>query len=205
MPKGMLGLLPLSEIQGPRDEFEVNLASAEGEMWLREFKKYLRKEATWGVAVTSLSDTYPVTIDYSLSLANMIKASKYVWVKDIITEKMFPVKGQGVIAYELVLCHYNRRTESGEVKNLIRSVGLEPSPMEDLLAFGVKYPEEQRFYPIIALGSEAEVRYKRYLPVLHGFGSERSLCVNFYDQRWSGKCRFLARKVLVDHAQDDCA
>ncbi|MBI4136099.1 MAG: hypothetical protein HY481_00900 [Candidatus Vogelbacteria bacterium] len=43
----MLGRLPLSEIQGPRDDFEQKLASEEGEMWLEQFKLFLRKEPCW--------------------------------------------------------------------------------------------------------------------------------------------------------------
>ena len=47
MTKGMLGKLPLSEIQGPRDDFEQKLAGDDGEIWFFEFKRFLRKEPTW--------------------------------------------------------------------------------------------------------------------------------------------------------------
>jgi len=47
MSINMLGGLPLSEIQGPRDDFEQKLAGKEGELWLGEFKRFLRKEPCW--------------------------------------------------------------------------------------------------------------------------------------------------------------
>lgn len=43
----MLGNLLLSDIQGSRDEFEKHLAGPDGEMWLKKFKKFLRKENPW--------------------------------------------------------------------------------------------------------------------------------------------------------------
>jgi hypothetical protein len=45
--KGMLGKLPLSEIQGPRDDLEQRLAGDDGEKWLAALKRFLRKENPW--------------------------------------------------------------------------------------------------------------------------------------------------------------
>ena len=47
MSINMLGRLPLSEIRGPRDDFEEKLAGEEGELWLEQFKLFLRKEPCW--------------------------------------------------------------------------------------------------------------------------------------------------------------
>ncbi len=44
MCKGMLGTLPLSDIQGPLNELHQRLAGEHGVEWLRDFKKFLRKE-----------------------------------------------------------------------------------------------------------------------------------------------------------------
>lgn len=45
--QGMLGRLPLSEFQGPRDELEKRLAGPDCERWLTEFKRFVRKEPCW--------------------------------------------------------------------------------------------------------------------------------------------------------------
>jgi len=47
MSEGMLGNLPLSEIRGPRDDFEEKLAGADGPRWLAAFKRFLRRENPW--------------------------------------------------------------------------------------------------------------------------------------------------------------
>lgn len=46
MPKGMLGKLPLSAWQGPRDDLEQRLAGEDGGYWLQGLKRFLRKERT---------------------------------------------------------------------------------------------------------------------------------------------------------------
>ena len=47
MSEGMLGNLPLSEIRGPRGDFEEKLAGADGSQWLAAFKRFLRRENPW--------------------------------------------------------------------------------------------------------------------------------------------------------------
>lgn len=47
MPKGMLGMLPLSAVQGPKATLDERLAGADGAQWLEELKRFLRKEPTW--------------------------------------------------------------------------------------------------------------------------------------------------------------
>lgn len=69
MPNGMLGDLLLSEVQGPRDDFETKLASQDGKWWLHEFKKFLRKEATW------ISQLLEQVITFDLPYINLFRAS----------------------------------------------------------------------------------------------------------------------------------
>lgn len=47
MRKGMLGKLLLSAVQGPRDELERHLSGENGDVWLRELKKFLQREPCW--------------------------------------------------------------------------------------------------------------------------------------------------------------
>ncbi|MDD5566642.1 MAG: hypothetical protein PHH01_00405 [Patescibacteria group bacterium] len=57
MSEGMLGKLPLSEIRGPRDDLEEKLSGAQGPMWLRAFKQFLRRENPWGIPNTIVITT----------------------------------------------------------------------------------------------------------------------------------------------------
>lgn len=51
MPEGMLGMLPLSVVRGPKATLDERLAGSHGDMWLAELKKFLRKEPTWGAVL----------------------------------------------------------------------------------------------------------------------------------------------------------
>lgn len=141
-------------------------------------------------------DAFVVSIDYNQPLADMIGAGKYDWVNDNITAKRFPIKGTGVVERKLKLWHLDREIiESSEVERLIRAAGQEPSPIEDLLAFGAKFPDKQCEYPIIALGSSAQVNGDRRVPYLGRSGTRRTLRLTWHDDRWHRRCRFLAREV----------
>ncbi|KKR48343.1 MAG: hypothetical protein UT86_C0007G0022, partial [Candidatus Magasanikbacteria bacterium GW2011_GWC2_40_17] len=71
--------------------------------------------------------------------------------------------------------------------------GLRPALYEELLAFGAKYPDEQRQFPIIALGSVWRGFGGRLrVAYLSRGGSERSLSLYWFGGDWNGFCRFLA-------------
>ncbi len=61
MSKGMLGLLTLSDVQGPMSHLEQQLAGENGPVVLGELKKFLRKETCWGVKNTSATGENPFT------------------------------------------------------------------------------------------------------------------------------------------------
>ena len=165
------------------------LGGIEGAMsFLRDERVLQEKQTSRG--------SFSIHIDYSQSLADMIKAGKYDWKNDDITEKRFPLKGKGSVEHTVHLLHYDRVMTSVDVITAMDVAGQEPALIEDLLAFGAKYPEEQRKYPIIALGSSAGVRGSRRVPCLDGFGSLRSLHLDWFDYGWLEQCRFLARNKV---------
>ncbi len=147
-----------------------------------------------GLAPTELKlgDSFPITIDYTQSLAEMIKSGKYDWSNSDITEKRFPVKGESQVELSGELVHLNRYLSSEEVIKEIERRAMRPAKIEELLGFGAKYPEEQRKYPIIALGSVAEVGGFRYVPFLGRHNSERYLRLTWWGSVWSDFYRFLA-------------
>lgn len=144
-----------------------------------------------------------LTVDYGLTLEQMIAAGNYDWKNDDLTDKRFPIKGEGVQEFEACLIHPNRSISSEDCIQLIKDADKtnpwQPAETEHLLAFGAKYPEEQRKFPIIALGSVGKVVGARYVPYLRKGGSERDLDVDWFDGGWSADCRFLAvrKKVSV--------
>ena len=156
-------------------------------------RKVLREAlAPNGEPVTSVGPTYPVTINYGLTLEEMIAAGRYYWKNDDITAKHFPVKGEGTKEVVTKLIHFNKYMESDDVLRELDQRGLRPATIEELLAFGAKYPELQRQFPIVALGSVWRRLGYRHVPYLWGHAFERNLYLFWFESRWRGPFRFLA-------------
>lgn len=58
MSKGMLGMLPLSAVRGPKDALDNLLASNDGERVLTELKKFVRREPCWSQKLFSVPFYY---------------------------------------------------------------------------------------------------------------------------------------------------
>lgn len=141
-----------------------------------------------------------LVIDYSQTLEQMILAGRYDWKNDNITADRFPVRDEGIVEYEYKLVHPNRSISSKDVIKETTSIDKENpwqvARIEHLLAYGAKNPEEQRKYPIVALGSVGEVGDDRGVPFLGEGGSRRLLSLRWFDFVWYSVCRFLAvRKI----------
>ena len=67
MPKGMLGMLPLSAVQGPKATLDERLAGADGAQWLEELKRFLRKEPTWWAKTTETVSDSDVPVPLTVS------------------------------------------------------------------------------------------------------------------------------------------
>jgi hypothetical protein len=139
-------------------------------------------------ATMNRTASYPVSIDYRASLAAMIKAGRYDRVNSDITEKHFPVTpGDTDVVIELV--HLNRDIFARDAFAELDRSGFRPATLPELLAFGAKYPEKQREFPIVALGSVWWCCIgDRYVPYV----CERNLNLNWFDRWWSARCRWAA-------------
>ncbi len=141
----------------------------------------------------AVGDIYSVFVDYSISLVNMIKAGKYDWINDDITAEHFPNTGSGKAEVDFQLVHLNKSANSEEVLLHMEKNNLRPATLFELLAFGAKYPELQREFPICALGSSWVLRDgDRRVPYLGRYDSGRGLSLDWFDVDWDGCWRFLA-------------
>lgn len=140
-------------------------------------------------------DTFKVVVDYSKSLAEMIRLGKYDWANDDINDKHFPIQGAGQHEAELVLVHFNKDITTKEVLAHLSSNDLKAAEIEHLLVFGTIYPEIQKEFPVVALGSVwvlgGGFRDCPYLSFVGG-GRELGLGWRGDDDQWGGGCRFLA-------------
>lgn len=110
---------------------------------------------------------YPVTIDYGLSFEQMIKAGNYDWVNENITSELFPFVGTGIVQLDAYFVHFGKRIMSFEAVPIeIDEMELRPVTLPELLAFGAKYPELQRRFPIAGLGSISDIHGVRLMAYL---------------------------------------
>lgn|GEM_PF-1826592 len=103
-----------------------------------------------------IKKTYPITVDYDQSLAQMIAADKFDLVHHQITWRHFRVRGIGQVNLDAVLVRFNSRLTGQEALAKLEKNNLRPATIAELLAFGVKYPDKQRTQAIVALGSSWE-------------------------------------------------
>ena len=132
----------------------------------------------------------------TVSLADRIAAGQYDWCNDDITAERFPLKLQAG-PRSLLLVHFDKVMTIAKVEQWAAQNGYELALIDDLLAVGShpEYRELQRKYPIVALGSSAVVSGSRYVPYLGRFSTYRYLYLGWCVNDWSGRCRFLVRKV----------
>jgi hypothetical protein len=134
-----------------------------------------------------------LTVEADLAFKDRIKRGNYGWwTNSDLTEKKFPVTEDQHGEWEWKLFHFNRSTYSEEVIRLMKEDGYDAGQIGHILTFGEKYPEEQRKYPIIGLGSVAGVEYfTRRTPVLQCALWRRELYFGWFDDFWLDRDRFL--------------
>ncbi len=87
---------------------------------------------------------------------------------------------------------------TGEVLAEMKNRGLRPATLPELLAFGAQFPDEQRKYPIVALGSAWKYfEGCNFVPALVGQDNERRLSLYFDDcfTKWNSAYRFLVEEI----------
>jgi hypothetical protein len=148
----------------------------------------------------TLTDQFRLAVDYGLTLPQMIAAGHYGWTNPGITSVRFPTVGTGVGRVEAKLFHFDRYHSSETAVTAIKTTDVEnpwrPAKIEHLLSFGVTHPDEQRTYPIVALGSVAEVVDNRHVVYLRRYVAGHRLNLEWWNGDWADYCRFLAVRNL---------
>lgn len=135
-----------------------------------------------------------VIINYGRSVEDGIKAGKYDWSNEDITSSHFPSEEAGTKEVSINLIHFGRdRETTDEVISKLDKTGMRPATLKELLAFSEKYPDIQREFSIIALGSIWRIPSgDRRCAYLSRGGSKRYLSLSWLGCRWSGDYRFAA-------------
>ena len=140
-----------------------------------------------------LAAAFRLTVNYDLSVEDMVKLGKYDWTNSDITSEHFPVTRQGKSEVEVELVHFDRVMSSNDVLRELDKQGYRPADLRELLDFGAAYPEEQRKYPIAALGSVWQLpNGRRRVADLVGSAGYRGLGLDWLEDDWNEFWRFLA-------------
>jgi len=103
-------------------------------------------------SVHSRFSLFDIEVDYGQTFDQMVEAGNYDWVNDDITSVHFPVQGgKGVLNFKVELVNMGRVATTEELLEEAKKRGLTRPGIEHILAFGAKFPEIQREFPIVAL------------------------------------------------------
>lgn len=154
----------------------------------------IRGMSTGPLHITSdLPTPYPVTVDYSKSLKQMIKAGKYDRVNEDISYKNFKLAGVLSATKDVFLMSYDETMSSEEVEKDLDKKGMRACILPELLALGAQYPELQKEHYIVALGSRGlHPGGSGYVPGLFEVNGRRWLGIYWYGSQWNQNYRFAA-------------
>lgn len=162
-----------------------------------------------------------LSVDYGLSVEQMVVAGKYHSYNSRINSDIFSPPGvhKGRCDLEGVLVRFGHENQSDAVVAKMDEMGLCAGELYPLLALGAQYPEIQRQFPVVALGSAVRLcieveRDDEYLtdeslgqassltrpvpaqdlsvPFLKGDCYSRKLGLRSWKSGWDCNCRFLA-------------
>lgn len=132
-----------------------------------------------------------LTVDPDLTFEDRIARGNYYWCHNDLTEKQFPVTEDQYGKWRWKRFRFHRRISSAAAIRLMKENGYDAAQIGHIFAFGEKYPEEQRLYPIAALGSVYLVDAYHRIPELGGGGGQRTLSLKKLNSDWDDFYCFL--------------
>lgn len=139
-----------------------------------------------------VTHNFLATLVSERTLKDAINAGKYDWTDDNITEKNFPTNKESFGTKDMSLFHFNKDISSENEVLKMDEAGYRPATLMELLVIGEKYPEIQREFPVVALGSSVKFCGVLLVPVLWLDSDGRSLGLDCWHFDWLSRCRFLA-------------
>ncbi len=181
------GLLTEVKSLGGTAEDVHRLVNPEGKMLIKQIAQLIVD------AGKKVNQSFSVTFDMALVMADMVKAGNYNYANPNITSENFPLDAEGKTEDEVFILHFDRTITSEQAIAEMDKKGLRPATITHALAFGAQHPEEQRKYPIIFLGSSwVDSDGRRRVPCLDVGGDKRRLDLDWFSYGWLASCRFAA-------------
>ncbi len=124
-------------------------------------------------------------------LVELIALGKYDRVHEKIVTKYFPVAKIPTLG-QMKLCHFDCNISSKDAKARMDRDFFRPATMAEGLVYASSNPEKQLEFPILLLGSVAQIGSDRYVGMLCQKSGKRHLEIDKFDGGWGRHCRFLA-------------
>ncbi|MBI4991662.1 MAG: hypothetical protein HZB99_00390 [Candidatus Harrisonbacteria bacterium] len=162
------------------------------------------------IQVENQVETFPISVNYDLSVESMVAMGKYDGQNYNFTTKNFPTIRKGEVDLVLGLVHFNGVLTSEEALKELDKMGYRPAELRELLVFGAKYSDIWNQFPpvvsVVALGSvwlDPNARRNHYkVPYLLMGSGGRYMEFNCFDCRWHEGCRFLAVRESYKYDYD---
>lgn len=137
--------------------------------------------------------SYTVTVDYSQTVEQLVRAGRYDWANNSITSRNFPSRERDQARLDIFLVSFDRNISSEDAIKAMEEQGLRPATLKELLALGAAHPNLQRENPIVALGLTWRYPHGHLgVPCLSGGGSGRFLNLSWFEGDWLPYWRFAA-------------
>ncbi len=158
---------------------------------IRKLQRVLQNAIEGKFDGTPAAQQYLIAVNYSLSMKEAIAAGNYDWKNDKITAKNFPTKRIGKTNLEIIFVKFDEVMISEDVLRELNEKGLRAAELPELLAFGAKYPDAAREFPMVALGSVSkESTDIRHVPYLSKDAGGNGIGLLPFGSRWRPACRF---------------
>ena len=123
--------------------------------------------------------TFKIEVDGAKSFQELIEKAKFDWINPDVNEKNFPIKQKTKHIVTIKLFNFNRFISSEEVIKNIKKNGFRPAFIEELIVLATNYPDLQKKFPVVALGSMWNKGNNHFtVPEIywHGPGHSLSIC-----------------------------
>lgn len=180
-------LLEKVKTRGYSEDDILRVVDAQGDGLLEKFADVMAD------AARKPRETFPVLVNYDLSVADAIEAGDYQAVNGSITSENFPSSRHGQAELEIDLVRFEQRMTSEDVLRELEAEGLRAVELPELLAFGAAHPNAQRKFSVVGLGSVWQDRKGyRNVPCLYEASEGRYLDLHWWNDGWYSYSRFAA-------------
>ncbi|MBU1202933.1 hypothetical protein KKH39_02740 [Patescibacteria group bacterium] len=126
------------------------------------------------------------------SISDMVRRGNYDWTNSNINDDYFTADAPHE-ANIIIFKHFGEDMSTKAVLKALDDDGLRPATMSELLELGICYPELQKQFPIVALGSISQDPYgDRSVGFLYSVDGQRELGLDWIDDDWYDHFRFAA-------------